>query len=233
MSGQEQGRPAVSSFVDLGAGVQMSVIPADESLATSFDSSLRRVAEDHVRIDVPRRRGDRLDARVGDSLTLVVTVRGHSHLYTTTVRTDANRDAEELELNLPVPFVHSERREMYRILVSLTARSAAIVDSEGRELARLLDLRLLDLSGGGAQLTTRSKLEAGDRIRFVLPLPGEMPPSDEVKVIAEIVSVDPPDQRRSRYRAHAHFVDVDRTVEEGIVRFVYREQRLLQRGRAA
>lgn len=211
----------------------MSVIPADESLATSFDSSLRRVAEDHVRIDVPRRRGDRLHARAGDPLTLVVQVRGRSHLYTTTVRTSASREAEELELELPAPLVHTDRRQMYRILVSLVARSAAIVDSDGRELARLLELRLLDLSGGGAQLTTRSKVAAGDRIRFVFPLPGDTPPSEDVEVTAEIVSVDPPDQRRSRYRAHARFVDLDRAVEQSIVRFVYREQRLLQRGRAA
>ena len=233
MSGQEQAKSAVPTFADLDPGVQISVIPVDESLATSYDSSLRRVAEDHVRIDVPRRRGDRLHARAGDPLTLVVQVRGRSHLYTTTVRADVDRAAEDLELDVPAQLVHTERRQMYRVLVSLAARTAAIVNSDGGELARLLELRLLDLSGGGTQLTTRSKIAAGDRVRFALSLPGDVPPSEDVEVTAEIVSVDPPDQRRSRYRAHVRFVDLDRAAEQRIVRFVYREQRLLQRGRAA
>jgi c-di-GMP-binding flagellar brake protein YcgR len=51
--------------------------------------------------------------------------------------------------------------------------------------------------------------------------------------VAEIVSVEPPDRRRSLYRAHARFVDLERGVEERIVRFIFREQRLMQRMRAA
>ena len=105
MSALEQAKTAVPSFADFGPGVQMSVIPADESLATSFDSSLRRVAEDHVRTGVPRRRGDRLHARAGDPLTLVMQARSRSHLYTTTVRAAEQRI---------VRFVYREQRLLQR-----------------------------------------------------------------------------------------------------------------------
>src|SRR5688572_26964189 len=147
MSASEQPKPAMPEFAEFTVGLQMSVIPAEESLATSYDSSLRRVAEDHVRIDVPRRRGDLLQARPGDPLTLVVRVRGRAYLYSASVRGGVDRESEELLLELPIAMPQTERRGWYRVLTSLTAHSACFVDTEGRELARLMELRVLDLSG--------------------------------------------------------------------------------------
>lgn len=211
-------------FIDLRAGLRVNVISHHDALAVSYESEIRQVAEDVLRIDRPRRGDQAMEAHSGDELTLLVQLHGRMYTFDTRVREVVDIPIEVMVLDRPTEVRQGEQRQFYRLLTNITPEQATLTSAEGEELQQLR-VRILDLSGGGVQLRVAQWVPVGGHIRLTFALE-----RDPVKVDVHVLTlaVQQPGGRRSFYRVNGIFVDVERTVQERIIRYIFSQQRLIQ-----
>lgn len=82
---------------------------------------------------------------------------------------------------------------------------------------------VVDISGAGMRFTTQAELRSGDTLEATLCL--ENFGQQELKVLARVVRVDPPNLGRSLPTAACHFTFIDDRDRELIIRFAFREHR--------
>ena len=211
-------------FIDLRPGLRVNVMLQHSALSVSYDSEIRQVAEDVLRIDHPRRGDEVMEARSGDELTLLVQLHGRMYTFVTRVREVVDIPIEVMVLDRPTEVRQGERRQFYRLLTNITPEQAVLTSAEGEELQQL-SVRILDLSGGGVQLRVGQWIPVGGHIRLTFPLEGD-PMSVDVDVLA--LAVQQPGARRSFYRVNGIFVDMERSVQERIIRYIFSQQRLIR-----
>lgn len=216
------------SFIEFRTGQQVAVMPGHGMMSVSYPAVIRQIADEGIRIDRPRRGGQRLELHSGDDVTLVVQM--HGRMYTCTSRVLEVQDvpAEQVLIEHPTEVRHNERRQFYRLLTNITPRHAARVNSAAEELERL-DARIVDLSGGGVQLRVEQWLPVGSRVRVIFALEQE-PLEIDVTVLS--LAVQRPDTRRSYYRVNAKYIELSRDMQERIIRYIFRQQMLLRQKQA-
>ena len=69
----------------------------------------------------------------------------------------------------------------------------------------------------------------GSRVRLVFALEQD-PLEIDVNVLA--LAVRRPDVRRSYYRINSKFIEIERDVQERVIRFIFRQQMLLRQQKA-
>jgi c-di-GMP-binding flagellar brake protein YcgR len=212
-------------FIDLRPGLMLNVMPGYSMLSVSYQAVIRHVSDDGIRVDRPRLGESRLELSPGADVTLILQF--HGRMYTCTSRVLEVQDApvESLLLEHPTEVKHNERRQFYRLLTSITPRYAACTNKDGDELERLDDVRIIDISGGGVQMRVKEWVPVGSRVRLVFALEQD-PLEIDVNVLA--LAVQQPDVRRSYYRINSKFIEIERDVQERIIRFIFRQQMLLR-----
>lgn len=218
----------MASYIDLKRGQRITVTRTDGVPAVSCKAVVRHVSEDGLRIDWPRRGDDLLGLRPDDELTLTIHLHGRMYRCSSLVLDVQEFPALAVTIARPTEVQREERRQFFRLLTSIDPRYAARTDGDGEELERI-DVRILDISGGGVQLRSRRWISVGDHIRLVFSLEDD---SVELDVLVLALAVLRPDRRRSYYRINAEFVDAGREVRERIIRFIFRQQMFLQQKRA-
>lgn len=211
-------------FIDLRPGLRVNVMPEHGALSISYESEIRQVAEDVLRIDRPRRDDQVMEAQPGDELTLLVQLHGRMYTFVTRVREVMDIPIEVMVLDRPTEVRQGERRQFYRLLTNITPERAVHTNAEGEELQQLR-VRILDLSGGGVQLRVEQWVPVGAHIDLTFALEG-----DPVKVNVDVLAltVQQAEARRSFYRVNGIFVDVDRAIQEQIIRYIFSQQRLIR-----
>ena len=215
-------------FIDLRPGLMLNVMPGHSMLSVSYQAVIRRVSDDGIRVDRPRQGESRLELRPGDDVTLILQL--HGRMYTCTSRVLEVQDVpiESLLLEHPAEVKHNERRQFYCLLTSITPRYAARTNKEGDELDRL-DVRIVDISGGGVQMRVKEWVPVGSLVRLVFALEQD-PLEIDVNVLA--LAVQRPDVRRSYYRINSKFIEIERDIQERVIRFIFRQQMLLRQQKA-
>ncbi len=216
-------------FIDLRPGLMLNVMPGHSMLSASYQAVIRLVSDDGIRVDRPRQGASRLELRPGDDVTLILQL--HGRMYTCTSRVLEVQDvpAESLLLEHPTEVKHNERRQFYRLLTSITPRYAARTNKDGDELDRLDDVRIVDISGGGVQMRVKQWVPVGSRMRLIFALEQD-PLEIDVNVLA--LAVQRPDVRRSYYRLNSKFIEMERDIQERIIRFIFRQQMLIRQQQA-
>ncbi len=214
----------MSDFIDLKAGLRVDVTPRHGTPSISYTSEIRQVAEDVLRIDHPRHSDQAMEARPGDELTLLVQLHGRMYTFVARVREVVDIPIEVMVLDRPTEVRQGERREFYRLLTNITPEEAMLTSAEGEELQQL-GVRILDLSGGGVQLRVGQWIPVGGHIHLTFGLEGD-PVNVDVDVLA--LAVLQPDARRSFYRVNGVFVELERSVQERIIRYIFDQQRLIR-----
>ena len=199
-------------------------MPRDGALSISYEAEIRQVAEDVLRIDHPRRDDQVMEAQPGDELTLLVQLHGRMYTFVTRVREVVDIPIEVMVLDRPTEVRQGERRQFYRLLTNITPEQAVLTNAEGEEIQQLR-VRILDLSGGGVQLRVGQWVPVGAHIHLTFALGGD-PVHVDVDVLA--LAIQQPDARRPLYRVNGIFVDMERTVQERIIRYIFSQQRLIQ-----
>lgn len=205
-------------YVELRPGQKISVQRDAGSLDAAFSSTIRHVSPVGVRIDQPARDGVSLDLRVGEDLMVLVDLSGRLYTFTTEVLQTGLPD-DGLLVDRPHIVQQSERRQFFRLSLTIRPRYAAVIDPQGNERTRLEAL-MLDISGGGTQLRTKQTVQAGDRVRVVFPLG-----TDEVEADLYILSAHAlEDDRNWAYRVNGRFLELPKQMQERIIRFIFRQQ---------
>ena len=214
----------MSDFIDLKPGLRVDVMPQRSTPSISYESEIRHVAEDVLRIDHPRHSDQAMEARPGDELTLLVQLHGRMYTFVTRVREVLDIPIEAMVLDRPTEVRQGERRQFYRLLTNIVPDQAILTSAEGEE-SRQLRVRILDLSGGGVQLRMTQSAPVGAHIRLTFPLEG-----DPVNVDIEVLALVTQDllRLRSFYRVNGIFVGMERSVQEQIIRYIFSQQRLIR-----
>jgi c-di-GMP-binding flagellar brake protein YcgR len=215
-------------FIELRPGLMLNVMPGHSMLSVSYQAVIRRVSDEGIRVDRPRQGASRLELRPGDDVTLILQLHGRMYTCTSRVLDVQDVPVESLLLEHPTEVKHNERRQFYRLLTSITPRYAARTNKDGDELDRL-DVRIVDISGGGVQMRVKEWVPVGSRVRLVFALEHD-PLEIDVNVLA--LAVQRPDVRRSYYRINSKFIEIERDVQERIIRFIFRQQMLLRQQQA-
>lgn len=214
----------MADYIDFRPGLRLTVMEGRSMLSASYQGVVRQVNDDGLRIDWPRHDKETMELLRGDPVTLVVQMHGRMYTCSSKVLDLQEIPSESILLEYPTEVRHNERRQFYRLLTSITPRYAAQTTAEGDEIQRL-DVRILDISGGGVQMRCDESISIGARIRLVFMLE-EDPVQLDVTVMA--LAVQNPDATRRFHRLNAKFVDVEREVQERIIRYIFRQQMLLR-----
>lgn len=213
------------AYVDLRAGQRISVLRGASGLGAAYNSTIRYVAPVSMRIDTPARDGVPIEFAVGDEIMIMVDLQGR--LYTFASRVQRVEDAaDSVIIDRPSIVQQSERRQFFRLAVSIRPKYAAIVDGKGDERRRL-EAIMLDLSGGGSQIRAKQRIDVGNRVHLVFPL-------DDEEIEADITAVTTSSSEAQApwmYRANGRFVGLPRQLQEHFIRYIFRQQvAQLQRG---
>jgi c-di-GMP-binding flagellar brake protein YcgR len=126
----------------------------------------------------------------------------------------------------PVTGGFGERRQFFRLPVSIPARYVEVTDDDDVTPPSHTG-RLFEISGGGALLISRLGLQLGDRARLSFSFGEEGPPFD---LATEVRSVRQQREGGS-YRLGLAFVDISRGEQERLIRGINAEQiRQMERG---
>ena len=207
-------------FIDLQPGQKVSVIQAGApSSESSYNSTVRTVASDRVDLARPMRSGHPLEVAPGDSVLIYVELHGRLFTFASTVREPREDGDALLIVDMPRAAARADRREYYRLDTSITPAYAAHINEDRDELARL-DVVIMDISGGGVQMRSRQQMEPGALVRLIFALDGEIIDMDLTALVLSAL----PEVRTDQFRLHARYSSTSRSVEERIVRYVFREQ---------
>lgn len=212
-------------YVDLRPGTRVNVAPPDGDLGASFEATVRSVTDNAIRLTMPERGEDVLSIDAGQPITLFTSLHGQVYRFSTKVRLIETAPVEGLVIEPPAEAEKNERRTFYRLMTRIVPRYAAQVVKDGVERP-LSENVILDISGGGLQMQTLTRLEPGSRLHIVFALDGD---PLEMEVTLDVLTVNPPVRGGRFYRLHGRFASVPRSEVERLVRYVYRQQVELRR----
>ena len=211
-------------FLDLKPGHRVRVRGGGSR--SSHDSSIVEIANDSLLIEPPHENGVKARLRAGDTLEVVLQANGRNYAFRTAIRRFVSAPTPAVEIEMPQTIAHHERREFYRLPVSIKPRYAALTNDADEELERV-EVVISDISGGGCRMRTTRWVPVGSWFRLIFALTDD---PEEVDLVAEALSISE-DGRRGTYRINARFRELQRSVEERLVRYVFSQQvELLQKG---
>ncbi|MBE7520158.1 MAG: PilZ domain-containing protein [Thermoflexaceae bacterium] len=132
-------------------------------------------------------------------------------------------------LRLPPAIDTIERRSHFRLQTALRPQALFRLvlgpdDIPGDETA-FDDCTIVDLSEGGACLSSRVPLHDGERLGIVFTLPGV----GEINARMRVLSVDEPAHGKLNRRAHCIFTDIRLSDRDRIARYLMRRQLEMRR----
>jgi c-di-GMP-binding flagellar brake protein YcgR len=211
--------------------MRLSIAAPDGALSANFSSTVRRVDERGLLIDLPHRAEEDLLLHAGDEVSLFVQVHGRMfQLETRVIAADF-----QVLLEGPREAEQTERRQFYRLLTSIDPLLVELLpveeprtvpeqvsesgESEEQQKPPVLEAIIVDLSGGGVRLRMSQELAVGQRLRLTFEPDGE-----PMTVVAEVVRTVPAEPRR-RAVVQCRFEDISRRDQERIIRFIFEKQR--------
>ncbi len=212
-------------YVELQPGARVSVAPNGGDVGAVYEATIRSVTEHAVRLTMPERSDEFMVIEPGEPITLFTSRHGQVYRITSRVRLIETSPVEGLVIDPPAEAEKNERRSFYRLLTRIVPRYAALVGRDGAEEA-LGENVILDISGGGLQMQSKSRVEPGARIHLVFAVDGD---PLEIEVSVDVLTVHPPATGGRFYRFHGRFAGVPRGEVERIVRYIYRQQLELRR----
>ncbi len=223
--------PNVEGYVSLPRGLHVRVAVAPD--ARPLEAIVRAVDAGRLTLgvlDLP----SSAETLRGTRASIAAQLHGRVYeLHASILDIDATPPA--LVLTLPVEARRTERRDFYRLNVSIEVRASwqddpddALHPARAARLHELPGARLLDISGGGALLRTRDRVPIDARLQLAFALDPEAPP---IELQARVRSLRQ-EERAHAYRINTEFEGIARRTQERIVRFIFQQQSLLSRRRS-
>ncbi len=214
----------MAGYVDLQPGTRIKVSPPGDPLGAAYESVVRAVMPNALRLGMPRREQEVLEVQPGDHLTMFTVLHGRVYRFGVSVRL-SEVDTDSFVVDPPLEAERTERRQFYRLVTRIVPRRTARLDDAGKEVQPIQSV-ILDLSGGGVMLQTREFVPAGCRLRIVFELEGD---PLEMDIAALVLNTNRPASNAQHYRVHCQFLEPNQSEIERLVRFVYRQQAELRR----
>jgi len=181
-----------------------------------FPSKVEDTESGALVLDIPIKGNEIFHVGLDESVKVHFS-RGDSFYYFIGIVTDKKYVPVPVLHVKPVsPFIKNQRRDYFRIKVTLKAKMRLVETDES------LHGYIRDLSGSGALITTGSKLKKGDLIdiEFIIM-------SKAIDVKGRVVRVWQEDhlQNSRIYYMAVQFVEIDEAIQDEIIKFILAEQR--------
>ncbi|MBQ7584146.1 MAG: flagellar brake protein [Lachnospiraceae bacterium] len=201
------------------------------------------LSEDEIKVNMPFVDGHIVLLEVGDDYDLCFySGKGLYQCYGRITDRYKSNNMYVLTMELTSPLRKFQRREYYRLNCILNMKCREVGDKELKELEEIggndvrfinTDLTLedgviVDISGGGAKFISDRQFEKESKILFVfsLNLNGRF---TEYSVIGKIIISEPIEGRSGEFKNHVQFVNIKDRDREGIIRYIFEEERKIRR----
>ena len=201
------------------------------------------LSEDEIKVNMPFVDGHIVLLEVGDDYDLCFySGKGLYQCYGRITDRYKSNNIYVLTMELTSPLRKFQRREYYGLNCILNMKCRSVGDKELKELEEMggndvrfinTDLTLedgviVDISGGGAKFISDKKFERESKILFVfsLNLNGKY---TEYSVIGKIIISEEIEGRSGEYKNHVQFVNIKDKDREGIIRYIFEEERKIRR----
>jgi len=209
----------MTGYIELRPGQHVTVQHSGAPPEDAYVARVRGVGSMQVRLEPPRRAGERMPLAPGDEVVLLIESQQKLFTCESQVIEVIDLPVEMVTIRRPQAADHAERREYYRLPTSIQPRYLGLTNDDQEELGRI-DAVLMDLSGGGLQLRSKQPVEIGALLRVIFMLDGD--PVD-LDVTIQALSVLP-EVRTPQYRIRGTYVRLPRHMQERLIRFIFREQ---------
>lgn len=201
------------------------------------------LSEDEIKVNMPFVDGHIVLLEIGDDYDLCFySGKGLYQCYGRITDRYKSNNMYVLTMELTSPLRKFQRREYYRLNCILNMKCREVGDKELKELEEIsgndvrfvnTDLTLedgviVDISGGGAKFISDRQFERESKILFVfsLNLNGRF---TEYSVIGKIIISEEIEGRSGEYKNHIQFVNIKDKDREGIIRYIFEEERKIRR----
>ncbi len=198
------------------------------------------VSEDEIKVNMPFESGHIVLLEVGDDYDLCFySGKGLYQCYARITDRYKSDNVYVLCMELTSPLRKFQRREYYRLNCILNMKCREVGEKEFAEIKEndvniintdliLEDGVIVDISGGGAKFISDKKFEKDVKILFLFNLNMNGKPT-EYSVIGRIILSEPIDGRDGEYSNHIQFINIKDKDREGIIRYIFEEERKIRR----
>lgn len=198
------------------------------------------VSEDEIKVNMPFENGHIVLLEVGDDYDLCFySGNGLYQCYARITDRYKSDNVYVLCMELTSPLRKFQRREYYRLNCILNMKCREVGEKEFAEIKEndvsiintdliLEDGVIVDISGGGAKFISDKRFEKDTKILFMFNLNMNGKPT-EYSVIGRIILSEPLEGREGEYRNHIQFINIKDKDREGIIRYIFEEERKIRR----
>jgi len=182
-----------------------------------FISSIQDIRGGVISIAIPYLGERPLILRAGDEIKVRFTMENCSYIFDTKVIGEATDNIKLYRLAYPEAIDRVQQRMHVRLPVMLDVEYTV----PGRDPKKTsLKAVTVDLSGGGAKLAVRERINENTRLllKFTLPLRSRPEPLELEALVVRSMKVEP---ERELYHLGVKFINTTRHQEDLIVRFVF------------
>ncbi|MBR1913269.1 MAG: flagellar brake protein [Lachnospiraceae bacterium] len=238
----------LSDHVIPGDKVDLTEVKSEERISSSGVIERKNystrvydiVSEDEIKVNMPFENGHIVLLEVGDDYDLCFySGNGLYQCYARITDRYKSDNVYVLCMELTSPLRKFQRREYYRLNCILNMKCREVGEKEFAEIKEndvsiintdliLEDGVIVDISGGGAKFISDKRFEKDTKILFMFNLNMNGKPT-EYSVISRIILSEPLEGREGEYRNHIQFINIKDKDREGIIRYIFEEERKIRR----
>lgn len=197
------------------------------------------VSDDELKVTMPMEKGKLILLAVDTEYDLCIyTQDGLYQCYARVTDRYKSNNVYILSMELTSSLKKFQRREYYRLNCVLNMKCKSLTGEEQTHLEQkvefmdtdftLQDGVIVDISGGGARFISTEKYDVGTKILFLFCLTVSEA-AMQYNVIGRVLLSEEIDGREGEYENRVQFLDLNNDDREGIIKFIFEEERKIRR----
>ncbi|MEN6460470.1 MAG: PilZ domain-containing protein [Syntrophomonas sp.] len=192
-------------------------VDTDSNEQLLLPSRIEEVVDNYLHVSVPMYRGTILPLRVGETIKIYINFNDNTYVFYALVVGRKWNKIPLLIIEKPDQFIKIQRRGFLRLPVAVPIKYRP-----AGENTELYDGVTVDISGGGALLSTQCSIEEGQILEMEIDLPDREPVFCRARVIRLL-------ERRTREgqinKAALQFSEIIEGKRDKIINFIFEKQR--------
>lgn len=236
----------LSKYISPGVKLELSAVQGTLKRGIQEECKIYKskvydiVSEDEIKIVMPMEKGNLVLLPVGSEYDLCFYPAG-GNMYQCTARVRERYKSNNVfmvTMELTGSLRKQQRREYFRLNCVLNMKCGCITDEQAEKLrqeAEVLeeeiffqDCVIVDISGGGVRFVSDTAYEGDTKLIFLFILMIDGRPR-QYNVVGKVVSSGQIEGKPGRFENRAQFQDMEDSDREGIIRYVFEEERKIRR----
>lgn len=198
--------------------IDIIVEDPDTGRRYTYSSRIEDIGEDTMTIAAPYRRGSFLPPWAGRAILGRVAADKCAYIFKSVLLRNINDPIPLWVVSPPADLKKVQMRSYVRLDVVLDVKLE--FPGEGGKSGPVLATLTRDISAGGLRVAVPKPLNAGGKVKIVLPLPG----SATIEAVGEVIRSIPPENLSDKHAAAIEFIDIKERARGEIVKFIFRKE---------